>query len=127
MEKLRKEFLKERKMMAEAMKCVVIERPKKKPSPPTPPIKTTTTKMVIDPEKLEKTIRKACVPVQKKTITVIDAPPPPPPVHSHSSTATASASAAAKVVACKCKAMNLNGTPCKFKAKKGQFCAKHAR
>lgn len=26
-----------------------------------------------------------------------------------------------------CSAMNLNGTPCKFKAKIGKFCQKHSR
>lgn len=114
MDKLRKEFHKERKLMAEIMKTVVVDRPKKKDpivSCAPPP-----TKMSIDPEKLEKTIQKACIPIVKKSITVIDSLPV---------TVTSSASVPApKIVIC--KALNLNGTPCKFRAKKGHFCAKHA-
>lgn len=107
--KLRKEFYTEQKAKREMMKNVVIERKK------VIKIETDTTKfkMTIDPEKLENTIQKACIPVQKKCIAVIDKIPPPsnknPPV-----------------VILVCKAKNLNGTPCKCKAKIGQFCAKHA-
>lgn len=109
--KLRKDFYAEQKAKRDAMKNVVIER------------KTITKvesdtgskfSMIIDPEKLEKTIQKACIPIQKKCIAVIDKIPPPP------------SNKNPPVVILVCKAKNLNGTPCKCKAKIGQFCAKHA-
>lgn len=71
-------------------------------------------KMVIDISKLESTISKAAVPIKKKEIVVIDFVP----VHKPP---------AVTVVATElCKAKNLNGTPCKCRAKIGKFCAKHA-
>ena len=68
--------------------------------------------MNIDPVKLEATIRKACIPIKRHHIIVIDYIPlqpmkPTPEVQI-------------------CKAKNLNGTPCKCRAKIGKFCAKHA-
>lgn len=70
-------------------------------------------KMNIDTNKLESTIKKAAVPIKKKEIVVIDFVPVHKPVVS--------------VVAIElCKAKNLNGTPCKCRAKIGKFCAKHA-
>jgi outer membrane biosynthesis protein TonB len=118
MEKLRKEFLKEREMMKEVMKTVVIDRPKKTPPPPPPP--SIVAKMTIDPEKLEMSIKKACVPIPKREITVLDKPP------AVAVTTAPTGAVVAKPVAALCKALNLNGTPCKFRAKKGHFCAKHA-
>lgn len=119
MDKLRKEFHKERKMMAEIMKTVVIERPavvKKNPPVSVSPH----SKLTIDPEKLEKTIQKACIPIVKKTITVIDKLPVAPVESSAAPVKTT------KVTVSICRALNLNGTPCKFRAKNGHFCAKHA-
>lgn len=115
MEKLRKEFIKERKAMAELMKTVVTERHKKvvESLPPT----TNTTKMTIDPQKLEDTIKKACVPIVKKSIQILDKLPAKP---------DSSGPVAVKKPAVLCKALNLNGTPCKCRAKIGKFCAKHA-
>jgi hypothetical protein len=116
MEKLRRDFLKERKAMEEAMKTVVSERKKPtiRPPPPPPPIHK---KMIVDPQKLENSIKKACVPVVKNHIKILDKPPPPPPPRGTTST---------PVIVAVCKAMNLNGTPCKCRAKVGKFCAKHA-
>lgn len=123
MDKLRKEFLKERKMMADAMKTVLVERPKKATAVVPLPTQTQThMKMTIDPDKLETTIKKACIPIQKRTITVLDTIPSQPVVTAAASAAASSSSK--KIVTC--KALNLNGTPCKFRAKKGHFCSKHA-
>ena len=113
MDKLRKEFIKERQMMAEAMKSVVIERraPIRPPVPPrAPPLK-----MGIDPHKLEETIKKACIPVVRKGIKILDKLP-----DRNDEVAKPSVTIAV------CKAKNLNGTPCKCRAKIGNFCAKHA-
>lgn len=71
-------------------------------------------KMTVDQEKLEKTIQKAVIPIKKKEIVVIDFVPV---VNTHVPEP--------KVVEI-CKALNLNGTPCKCRAKIGKFCAKHA-
>ncbi len=120
MEKLRKEFLKEREMMKEVMKTVVIDRPKKTPPPPPPP--SIVAKMTIDPEKLEMSIKKACVPIPKREITVLDKPP----AVAVTTAPAPTGAVVAKPVAALCKALNLNGTPCKFRAKKGHFCAKHS-
>lgn len=116
MEKLRREFRKERKMLAEVMKSPEFKRViTKKPVPPPPP--PPPVKFEIDPVKLEQTIKKACIPVAKKSIQVLDKVPTeqPKPV--------AESKPIAVVL---CKAMNLNGTPCKCRAKIGKFCAKHA-
>lgn len=112
--KLRKDFYKEQKEKKEMMKSVVIERKKM--------ISTITSespknfKMIVEPEKLEKTIQKACVPVQKKCITFLEKPPvvAPPTLNKN------------PVPVLICHARNLNGTPCKCKAKIGKFCTKHA-
>lgn len=72
-------------------------------------------KMTIDDTRLENTIQKAATfQVKKKEIVHIDFIPSQPTV--------------AKVVTEVkiCEAMNLNGTPCKCRAKIGKFCAKHA-
>lgn len=74
-------------------------------------------KMEIDPVKLEETIKKAIVPIQKKCIVVLDEIPKK----------TTVAAAPAPVPVALCIARNLNGTPCKCKAKLGKFCAKHSR
>lgn len=115
MDKIRREIMKERKIMDDILKSGLIER--NNPLRPRPPPTAQYKKMVIDPVKLEETIRKACIPVPRKTIQLLDKPPPPPVVRSESSSA--------KVVVA-CKAINLNGTPCKCRAKIGKFCAKHA-
>lgn len=72
-------------------------------------------KMNVDNERLEKTIQKAVVPIKKKEIVVIDFVPE-----------TTKAPEKPVVTFTTCKALNLNGTPCKFRAKCGQFCTKHA-
>lgn len=76
-------------------------------------------KMEIDPVKLEETIKKAIVPIQKKCIVVLDEIP--------KKTTTTTPAATAPVPVALCIARNLNGTPCKCKAKLGKFCAKHSR
>jgi hypothetical protein len=73
-------------------------------------------KMTINPEKLVKTIDKAAVPIPKKGIVVLDFLPKHP----------TSETVVKKVETRICQAKNLNGTPCKCRAKIGQFCAKHA-
>ena len=70
-------------------------------------------KMTIDTTKLESTINKASVPIKKKEIVVIDFIPVHKPIVTVAATEL-------------CKAKNLNGTPCKCRAKIGKFCAKHA-
>lgn len=113
--KLRKDFYKEQKDKKEMMKSVVIERKK--------PVSTIVTetpkkfKMVVEPEKLENSIQKACVPVQKKCITFLEKIPVAPPTLNKNPV---------PVAVIICHARNLNGTPCKCKAKIGKFCAKHA-
>lgn len=115
--KLRKDFREEQKLKKEMMKHVVIER-KSVVAVHVPSSENVKFKMVIDPKKLESTIQKACIPVEKKhVIKVIDTIPPP--VSSNKNPVVP-----APVLIC--KARNLNGTPCKCKAKIGKFCAKHA-
>ena len=109
---MRKEFIKERKAMRDMMKDVKIERTKN-PSLPHAPDQGKK-KLEIDPAKLERTIQKACVPIEKKSIVFISEIPKP-------KTATP-----IPVVIAICAAKNLNGTPCKCRAKIGKFCAKHA-
>lgn len=111
--KLRKEFMKERKDMIDIMKTVKSER--SKPSVMRTVVVPEHKKMEIDQEKLERTIQKACIPIEKKSIVFIDKPPVPHVV--------AAAPPPALVL---CAAKNLNGTPCKCRAKIGKFCAKHA-
>lgn len=115
MDKLRKEFAKERKLFEEKMKDVVIERKKKTPVAIVEQQKQK--KMIVDQKKLEETIKKACIPIPKKTIVVLDTVPV---------AKVSTVMAAAPVAVSICKAINLNGTPCKCRAKIGQFCAKHA-
>ncbi len=69
-------------------------------------------------EKLQRTIRKACVKIPRHTTILLTEIPKPATVAVKEPTATPSVSI--------CQARNLNGTPCKFKAKCGKFCAKHA-
>ena len=110
--KLRKDFYADQKAKRDVMKTVVIERKT------VTKVETDTCsklKLTIDPEKLEKTIQKACIPIQKKCITVLDKIPTPAPSKENPSVAVLI-----------CKARNLNGTPCKCKAKIGKFCTKHA-
>jgi hypothetical protein len=120
MEKLRKEFAKERKMMENIHKVMKDEPTEKtcvkKARPPIISVTPTSTKMVVDPRKLEETIKKACIPVMKRSIQILDKLPSKPEEH-------VKPKPTAVVV---CKAMNLNGTPCKCRAKVGKFCAKHA-
>jgi hypothetical protein len=71
-----------------------------------------------DKEFLEKTIQKACQPVKRHSIIVLDKPPVPVSTSSQQPKATPSSSI--------CQARNINGTPCKCKAKIGKFCSKHA-
>jgi hypothetical protein len=111
MEKLRKDFLKERMMM----KSIVFEKRPPTVARPLPPQTVPPPKMVIDPHKLEETIKKACIPVVRRSIQILDKLPDKPPEERKP-----------VVVVAVCKAMNLNGTPCKCRAKIGKFCAKHA-
>ena len=111
---MRKEFLKERKAMRDMMKEVTIER-LKNPSMREHGPDQGKKKLEIDPAKLERTIQKACVPIVKKSIVVISEIPNPK-----------TAAAPTPVVIAICAAKNLNGTPCKCRAKIGKFCAKHA-
>lgn len=73
-------------------------------------------KMSIDEEKLSKTIEKATVPIKKREIVVIDFLP------KNTVTDVPVKKEEVKI----CQAKNLNGTPCKCRAKIGKFCAKHA-
>lgn len=117
--KLRNEYKKEKDLMKKMIKDAgddMIRAPRKETTAKiTSVIKF---KLEVDPKKLEETIKKACVPVQKKNIIVLETIPV--------------FSAAAKPVAAPvapvaiCQSRNLNGTPCKCKAKIGKFCAKHA-
>lgn len=112
MDKLRRDYILERKILADAMKLVLIER---KPSiHPTVPSRTQPPKMCIDPNKLEETIKRACIPVVRKEIKILDKIP------------VINVEIAKPVIIAVCKAKNLNGTPCKCRAKIGNFCAKHA-
>ncbi len=77
-------------------------------------------KMIVDKTRLDNTIenaKKVYTNITKKPIVFLDEAPTvllpssEKPVHEIFSI---------------CKAMNLNGTPCKCRAKIGKFCAKHA-
>lgn len=116
--KLRKDFYSEQKAKRDMMKDVIIERKKMTSSGVC--VSSTLKKMIIDPEKLEKTIQKACQPVQKKCITFLEKPP------IASSSEKVLQKNPVPVAVLICQARNLNGTPCKCKAKIGKFCAKHA-
>lgn len=106
--KLRKDFLKEKSALKD-FKPVRVNVKHEKTS-----VEITNKKMTIDAEKLERTIQKAVAPIKRKEIIVIDFVP------------ETKAPEKTPVVFVTCKALNLNGTPCKFRAKCGQFCAKHA-
>lgn len=96
----------------------VVERTKSEAPPPIPAIK----KLEIDPAKLEQTITKAVQSlslVPKKRIVFLEEAPKKKP--------EATAKTTGPTVVQLCIARNLNGTPCKCKAKLGKFCAKHAR
>jgi hypothetical protein len=115
--KLRQEYKKEKMLMSKAMKDAGDDMLRKKNvhiHKPTTTISSTKFKLEVDPVKLDHTIKKACIPVEKRNIVFLDtlpkkvapAVPVPTPVAI-------------------CQAKNLNGTPCKCKAKSGKFCAKH--
>ena len=95
----------------------VVERTKKDaPQHPTLP----PAKLEFDPEKLEQTIKKAVQSsslVPKMRIVFLEEAPKKNPEETK----------AVPIVVQLCIARNLNGTPCKCKAKLGKFCAKHAR
>jgi hypothetical protein len=120
--KLRQEFKKERDIMNKMIENARDDMVRKKTSPPrvTVPVELTVVtkfKLEVDPTKLEETIKKACVPVEKKNIVFLESLPKKTP--------TPSAASQPKPVAI-CQARNLNGTPCKCKAKVGKFCVKHS-
>lgn len=115
MQKLRKEFARERLEFERLKKDIVFERLKKTEEVP-PTVPPPSKKLEIDVEKLEESIKRACVPVEKHGIVFIEKPP----------TVAASHKAPVATVVLVCQAKNLNGTPCKCKAKIGKFCAKHA-
>ncbi len=74
--------------------------------------------MYIDKDKLERTIQKALVPVKRHEIVVLKELPP-----SHT---ISNVKKKAQQTTNLCQATNLNGTPCKCKAKVlGKFCMKH--
>lgn len=118
--KLRHEFKKEKtlmkKMFSEAGDDMI--RKAVTPAAVTTSVVTSSKKikLEIDPVKLEQTIKKACIPVEKRSIIFLDTIPikvavTPVPV---------------PVPVSICQAKNLNGTPCKCKAKVGKFCTKHS-
>ncbi len=95
----------------------VVERTKTMEAPPTLPV---VKKLEIDPVKLEQTIKKAVQSsslVPKMRIVFLEEAPQQPKKPDAVTAAPSSV----------CIARNLNGTPCKCKAKLGKFCAKHAR
>jgi len=118
--KLRHEFKKEKalmkKMMADAGDDMIRKPGTGRISLPLPVPAAHRVKLTIDPIKLEQTIKKACIPIEKKSVVVLENVPPP----------VATAAVAHVCVVAVCQARNLNGTPCKCKAKVGKFCAKHS-
>lgn len=116
--KLRQEYKKEKMLMKKAVTDAGDDMIRKKNITKTHTITSATTttkfKLEVDPVKLNHTIKKACIPVEKRNIVFLDTLPKkvavPAPV-------------AAPIAICQAK--NLNGTPCKCKAKAGKFCAKH--
>lgn len=70
-------------------------------------------KLQIDHKKLEETIKKAIIPVTKKSIVYIENIVP------------VAVAVQPKESIRICQSRNLNGTPCKCKAKFGNFCLKH--
>lgn len=121
--KLREAYKAEVKQRAEIMKLVKIERASAASLTVSVPV--VTTKIVIDEDKLEKTIAKAketSNALKKAPIVVLEKPPKP-----HPTVPTSAAAAATTTSKTICQARNLNGTPCKCKATKlGKFCGKHA-
>lgn len=118
--KLRNDFKKERalmrKMISEAGEDM--KRTSATPPPTVVPVVVVTAtkfKLQVDPTKLEETIKKACVSIEKKNIVILDKPP--------STTKVVATHPPVPVAICQAK--NLNGTPCKCKAKFGKFCTKH--
>ena len=99
-------------MLADAMKLVVVVRGV--PIHPIVPSRAQPKKMCIDPTKLEETIKRACIPVARKEIKILDKLP------------VTNVEISKPVIVAVCKAKNLNGTPCKCRAKIGNFGAKHA-
>lgn len=74
-------------------------------------------KLIIDAVRLEETIKKACIPVKKRSIVFLNEIPSQSHVLLNKK----------PPVTLICQARNLNGTPCKCKAKiLGKFCMKHA-
>jgi hypothetical protein len=117
--KLRQEYKKEKMLMKKAVTDAGDDMLRKKNITKTYTITSATTtttkfKLEVDPVKLDHAIKKACIPVEKRNIVFLDTLPKkvavPAPV-------------AAPIAICQAK--NLNGTPCKCKAKAGKFCAKH--
>ena len=115
--KLRQDYKKEqflmRKLISDAGDDMFRTSVRKEP---VAPIHTVKYKLEVDPVKLEASIKKACVHVEKKSIVVLKDQPV-------KSTTTAKHHV---VVVAICQSKNLNGTPCKCKAKVGKFCTKHA-
>ncbi len=118
MEALRREFMKERKMRESAVHSARVKTTINIAEMNADKIKMvqeiiTNRKIQVYKQKLEETIKNASVPVPKRSIVVIDPVPfSSVPVKEH-------------VVVQICQSKNLNGTPCKCKAKVGKFCLKH--
>jgi hypothetical protein len=70
-------------------------------------------KLQVDTLKLEESIKKAIIPITKKSISYIENIVPV--------AVTVQPKESIRI----CKSKNLNGTPCKCKAKFGNFCLKH--
>jgi hypothetical protein len=118
--KLRQEYKKEKMLMSKAVKDAGDDMLRKRTTIHKPPLMTTTAptnfKLDVDPVKLDHTIKKACIPIEKRNIVFLDTLPKKVdqvvvPVHT-------------PIIICQAK--NLNGTPCKCKAKSGKFCTKHS-
>lgn len=114
--KLRQEFKKEKALMSKMMADAGDDMIRKNASvrKDTVHVVVTKFKLEVDPKKLEDTIKKACVPVEKKNIVFLESLPN-----------KVTLAPVAKPIAI-CQAKNLNGTPCKCKAKVGKFCTKHS-
>jgi hypothetical protein len=120
MNKLRKEMELYRRQFEDASERVIVKHVIQEPTPEKKVLieeMIKNKKMKIDSTKLVNTIAHASVPVKKKAVVVIDFIVPPPTAAVSSKSATPDSI---------CQAKNLNGTPCKCRAKIGKFCAKHA-